>query len=105
MPAPRRISSADTPRPALQQTYDTAKSAYPIRFLDAAIFFFLCLFALLLPHSIKGAQHSWQIACLLWLLTLAVARRRPLAQPLSAPLLAYVTFSGISTVLSPDPYL
>ncbi len=74
-------------------------------FLDGAIFFFLCLFAILLPHSIKGSQHSWQIACLLWLLTLAVARRRPFAQPLSAPLLAYVTFSGISTALSPDPYL
>ena len=32
-------------------------------------------------------------------------RRRPFPQPLSAPLLAYVTLSGISTALSPDPYL
>ncbi len=59
--------------------------------LDGAIFFFLCLFAILLPHSIKGSQHAWQIAFLLWLMSLVVARRRPFPQPLSAPLLAYVT--------------
>src|SRR5579864_6412875 len=74
-------------------------------FLDRAIFFFLCLFAILLPHSIKGSQHAWQIAFLLWLLTLAVQRARPLPQPFSAPLLAYVIFSGISSALSPDLYL
>jgi len=74
-------------------------------FLDGAIFFFLYLFAILLPHSIKGSQHSWQIAFLLWLLKLAVERKRPFPQPLTAPLLAYIVFSGISTALSPDPYL
>ena len=73
--------------------------------LDGAIFFFLCLFAILLPHSIKGAQHSWQIACVLWLLKLAVERQRPFPQPLTAPLLAYVVCSAISTVLSPEPYI
>src|SRR5271157_3062612 len=73
--------------------------------LDGAIFFFLGLFAVLLPHSIKGSQHAWQIAFLLWLSKLAVERKRPLPQPLSAPLLAYVTLSGISCTLSPDPYL
>src|SRR5208337_3853436 len=75
------------------------------RLLDGAIFFVLGLFAVLLPHSIKGSQHAWQIAFLLWLLKLAVERKRPLPQPLSAPLLAYVTLSGISCTLSPDPYL
>jgi O-antigen ligase len=75
------------------------------RILDGTIFFFLILFAVLLPHSIKGAQHSWQIAFLLWLVKLAVERKRPFPQPLSAPLLAYITLSGISTVLSPDPNL
>lgn len=75
------------------------------RWLDATIFFFLALFAILLPHSIKGAQHSWQIAFLLWLVKLAVERKRPFPQPLSAPLLAYITLSGISTLLSPDPVL
>jgi O-antigen ligase len=84
---------------------DSTKSARSTRFLDGTIFFFLCLFAILLPHSIKGSQHAWQIACLLWLLSLAVAHRRPFPQPLAAPLLAYITFSGISTALSPDPYL
>ena len=73
--------------------------------LRQAIFFFLCLFAILLPHSIKGSQHSWQIAFLLWLVKLAVERKRPFPQPLTAPLLAYIVFSGISTALSPDPYL
>ena len=66
----------------------------------------MCLFAILLPHSIKGSQHAWQIACLLWLVSLAGQRAgvRSLNR-LSAPLLAYVTLSGISTALSPDPYL
>lgn len=76
-----------------------------VAFLNGAIFFFLCLFAILLPHSIKGSQHAWQIAFLLWLLKLSVERKRPFPQPLAAPLLAYIVFSGISTALSPDPYL
>src|SRR5271165_6797468 len=75
------------------------------RRLDGVIFFFLCLFAVLLPHSIKGSQHAWQIAFVLWLLKLAVERKRPFPQPLTAPLLAYVVLSGISTALSPEPYL
>jgi len=73
--------------------------------LDGAIFFFLCLFVVLLPHSIKGSQHAWQIAFVLWLLKLAVERMRPFPQPLTAPLLAYVILSGISSALSPNPYL
>ena len=75
------------------------------RWLDGAIFFFLCLFAILLPHSIKGSQHAWQIALVLWLVKLAVTRERPFPQPLTAPLLAYVVLSAISTMLSPDPYV
>lgn len=74
-------------------------------FLDSVIFLFFALFAILLPHSIKGAQHAWQIAFVLWLVKLAIERRRPYPQPLSAPLLAYITLSGISTALSPDPDL
>jgi hypothetical protein len=75
------------------------------RWLDGIIFFFLCLFAILLPHSIKGSQHAWQIACVLWLLKLVVERRRPFPQPLTAPLLAYVVLSAISTMLSPEPWV
>ena len=74
-------------------------------FLDGAIFLCFAGFVILLPHSIKGAQHAWQIALVLWLVKLAMGRRRPYPQPLSAPLLAYVTLSGISTALSPDPNL
>lgn len=73
--------------------------------LEGAIFFFLCLFAVLWPHSIKGSQHAWQIAFVLWLLKLAIERKRPFPQPLTAPLLAYVVLSAISTLLSPEPYL
>ena len=101
MPSDRPTSSAAIlPVPRGEQ-----KSTRVAHFLDGAIFFFLALFAILLPHSIKGAQHSWQIAFLLWLIKLAVERRRPYPQPLSAPLLAYITLSGISTLLSPDPNL
>ena len=100
-----------TPEPAPSNLYaarlSTAKhpGSRLTGFLDGAIFFFLCLFAILLPHSIKGSQHAWQLAFLLWLLKLALTRTRPIPQPLAGPLLAYVTFSGISTVLSPDPVL
>ncbi len=83
---------------------DGVRSRWP-RLLDYAIFGFLLLFAITLPHSIKGAERSWKIAFVLWLLKLAIERVRPYRQPLAAPLLAYVTLSAISTVLSPDPYL
>jgi O-antigen ligase len=75
------------------------------RYFDRAIFAFLCLFAILLPHSIKGSQHAWQIAFLLWMATLLVRRERPLPQRLTGPLLAFVVLSAISTALSPDPVL
>jgi len=75
------------------------------RYLDNAIFGFLVLFAILLPHSIKGAERSWKIALILWLLKLAIERVRPYKQPLALPLLLYLIFSAISTVLSPEPYL
>jgi len=73
--------------------------------LDRAIFAFLALFALALPFSIKGAERSWKIALVLWLLKLLIERARPFPQPLTAPLLAFVSLSAISTILSPEPYL
>jgi|SRR5208337_3293376 len=76
-----------------------------VRSLDFAIFGALVLFAITLPYSIKGAERSWKLALVLWLLKLVVDRSRPYKQPLAGPLLAYVTLSAISTVLSPDPYL
>ena len=91
-----------------QSSLISRKAKKPVRaitILDGAIFAFLCLFAILLPHSIKGAQHSWQLAFLLWLIKLAVDKSRPARQPLSAPLLAYIVFTAVSTLLSPDPYL
>jgi hypothetical protein len=73
--------------------------------LDNCIFGLLLLFAITVPHSIKGAERSWKAALVLWLLKLAIDRLRPFEQPLTAPLLAYVSLSAISTMLSPDPYL
>lgn len=75
------------------------------RWIESAIFSLFIVFAAVLPHSIKGAQHSWRLAFLLWLLCLFLQRRRPFPQPLVAPLLAYLTLSGISTVLTADPIL
>ena len=83
---------------------DAGKSRWT-GFLDPAIFGFFVLFAIALPHSIKGAERAWKIALILWLLKLAIERVRPFQQPLAAPLLAYVTLSAISTIFSPDPYL
>src|SRR5215471_10802996 len=71
------------------------------KYLDNAIFGFLALFAILLPHSIKGAERSWKIALVLWLVRLLIARVRPFRQPLVMPLLFYVVLSAISTILSP----
>ncbi len=83
----------------------SSEAARWARWLEGLIFFFLILFAILLPHSIKGARYAWMVAGLLWLTKLAIERKRPFPQPLSAPLLAYILLSGISTALSPDPYL
>src|ERR1700690_966061 len=75
------------------------------RWLEGAIFLLFMLFAILLPHSIKGAQHAWKLAFLLSLVKVAGERKRPWPPPLAVPLLAYVVLSGISSALSPDPYL
>jgi len=76
-----------------------------LRLLDPAIFGCFILFVVSVPHSIKGAERAWKLAFVLWLLKLARERARPFRQPLAAPLLAYVTLSAVSTLLSPDPYL
>lgn len=90
------------PAPSPAQTGATGKWAV---FLRRAIFFFLALFVMLLPHSVKGARHAWIIAFWVWLAALVIERKRPLRQPLMLPLLVFIVFSAISTALSPDPYL
>ena len=77
---------------------------WPI-WLNRTILLLLLVFAILLPFSIKGCEHVWRAAIVLWLIKLAVERRRPYPQPLSGPLLAFVLLTAISTILSPDPYL
>src|SRR5215469_3036032 len=66
------------------------------QYLDNVIFAFLALFAILLPHSIKGAERSWKIALVLWLAKIVIERARPFRQPLVLPLLFYVVLSAIS---------
>jgi hypothetical protein len=73
--------------------------------LDPVVFGCLALFAIALPHSIKGAERAWKLALILWLAKLLLARVRPLKQPLAAPLLTYVLLSAFSTLLSPDPFM
>jgi O-antigen ligase len=101
-------SPTQTPKPpASPKAADVAadRSGVGKRWLDGAIFLFLMLFAVLLPHSIKGAQNAWKLAFILWLVKLLMERKRPRPQPLAAPLLAYVVLSAVSTALSPEPYL
>lgn len=74
-------------------------------YLNAAIFLFFALFAILLPWSIKGARYAWMAAFCLWLLDLLVERKRLRPQPLALPMLAYIVLSGISCITSYDPYL
>ncbi len=96
------MSAANMP----QSLTDSGKNLWSrTRAIDRIIFVFLSLFAIALPFSIKGAERSWRIALVLWLLKLAIDRSRPLRQPLAGPLLAFVVLSAISTCLSPDPYL
>jgi hypothetical protein len=100
----QRIPTTEIAHPADGNGLSLAVAKW-VRWLDGLIFFFLILFAVLLPHSIKGARHAWMAAGFLWLAKLAIERKRPFPQALSGPLLAYIVLSGISTALSFDPYL
>jgi O-antigen ligase len=109
MALPRRESASDNSHIFVggksSKSESLVSKARWAAYLDNAIFGFLALFAILLPHSIKGAERSWKIALLLWLLKLVIVRMRPFKQPLVLPLLFYVVLSAISTILSPEPYL
>lgn len=76
-----------------------------ISYLDAGIYFFFILFAILLPWSIKGARYAWMVAFALWLVQVVFGRKPIRQQPLAAPLLAYLLLSAVSTAFSYDPYL
>lgn len=70
-----------------------------------AIFGFLLLGAIAIPHSIKGANHAFKAALILWLMAVIFGGKRIVRQPLALPLLFYVLFSGISSALSAAPLL
>src|SRR5215472_18015147 len=109
MALPNRESGSNTSRLFVAATSSESErrvtKAHWTQYLDNAIFCFLALFAIFLPHSIKGAERSWKIALLLWLLKIVLLRLRPYKQPLALPLLFYVLLSAISTILSPEPFL
>src|SRR5215469_10998211 len=109
MALPYRESSSDTSHVFVAEKSSANESlvtkAHWTQYLDNAIFCFLVLFAIFLPHSIKGAERSWKIALLLWLLKIVIVRVRPYQQPLALPLLFYLLLSAISTILSPEPFL
>jgi O-antigen ligase len=109
MALPYRESGPDTSHIFIaghpSKSRGSATKARWTKYLDNAIFGFLALFAILLPHSVKGAERAWKIALLLWLLKIVIARVRPYKQALALPLLFYLAFSAISTALSPEPYL
>src|SRR5437588_2261883 len=105
---PSRLSVPASEPPSAAIKASSLKISSKIgRVLDLATFLFFILFAVLLPFSIKGAQHAWKLAFLIWLIKLIVERKRPAPFPLSLalPLIAYVVLSAISTALSPDPIL
>ncbi len=47
----------------------------------------------------------WMAAFVIWLVSLAIERKRLYPQPLALPLLAYIVLSGISCALSYEPYM
>jgi O-antigen ligase len=103
-----QVTSDPSSNPSSQVAYDSMAQRRRVRLtrgVERIIFFFFLIFVAALPHSIKGAQHAWRLAFLLWLVYLGLARRRPFPQPLTAPLLAYITLSSISTALTADPIL
>lgn len=76
-----------------------------VKSIESAISVFLFILALLLPVSVKGAHHAYEAAGILWLALVVTRRRRVLQQPLVAPMLLYLVFSAVSTILSPTPVL
>src|SRR5512146_888689 len=100
----QRVSPIPGPRPQaagpLLIVSDSPRRRWARR-LDHAIFVLLLLFALALPFSVKGTQHLWHAAFFLWLVKLAVERRRPWPQPLTLPILVFIVLSGISSAVSP----
>jgi O-antigen ligase len=70
---------------------------------DSAIYACLLLFCAALPHSKAVTEIAYTAALVLWLAKLVIRRERPLDQPLTLALLAFLLFSAISTTLGPVP--
>jgi O-antigen ligase len=75
------------------------------RWIDHIVSLLLLLSVLAIPHSVKGMQHTYKVALLLWVTALALGLRKALPQPLASPLFLYLVLSAVSTILSPTPVL
>ncbi len=100
---PSRVQERPAPSPRLVVS-DSPRRRWARR-LEHAIFLFFVLFALALPHSVKGTHHAYEAAVVFWAIKLLIERRRPLPIPLAAPMLAFLVLSAMSTALSPTPIL
>jgi O-antigen ligase/polysaccharide polymerase Wzy-like membrane protein len=72
---------------------------------DSAIFMCLAVIAICAPIATKGATNAFRAAIVLWLIKMCAGRARFYRQPLSLPLLLFLSFSFISTLFSVDPFL
>ncbi len=95
-------ATADQPARPVLVVSDSPRRRWA-RLLEQLIFFFCLLFALVLPHSVKGTHHAYEAAVVAWAVKLALDRRRPYPIPLAAPILTFLVLSAISTALSPVP--
>jgi hypothetical protein len=76
-----------------------------VRWLDAALFFCLAVFAICAPLATKGAVTAFRAALLVWLTKLLLDRGKLSRQPLALPLLLFLLLTGISTLFSTEPLL
>jgi hypothetical protein len=104
MAIPQRLGvkaeTVDYGRPSLVERKPVARW---VTSADRIMLFLLVGIAALIPQSIKGAYHGFEIALVFWIATIILSRRRMLPQSLVAPMLMYLAWTALSTILSPAP--
>jgi O-antigen ligase len=75
------------------------------RWIEGILFVGLAGVALCAPLSTKGAVNAFRAATIFWLILICTRERRVRRQPLVLPLLLFLLFSALSTVLSSEPLL
>ena len=95
---------------ALLEEYsaETAAATVPVErssLIDVGLFVVLAAVAVCAPLSTKGAVNAFRAATVIWLVLICVGRLKVRRQPLVLPLVLFLLFSGISTLLSSEPLL